>query len=881
MTPKPMLSTTCPYCGVGCGVRAPAGGGAAVQGDQQHPANHGKLCVKGSSLHETLVTEGRLLHPQVQGQRVSWDSAIAQVAGAIQQAVATHGPGSVGFYLSGQMLTEDYYVANKLAKGFIGTPHVDTNSRLCMSSAVAAHKRAFGEDVVPGCYEDLALADLLVLTGSNTAWNHPILYQRMKAAARPGRKVVVIDPRATATTELADLHLKLRPGSDSLLFNGLLVWLADHQAVDTGYLADHCDGFDEALAQARAVAPDLHAVAEACDLAPADLRRFYEWFAATPRTVTLFSQGINQSVAGTDKGNAIINCHLATGRVGKPGASPFSITGQPNAMGGREVGGLANTLAAHRDYDDPADRAAVADFWGVPQVADGPGYKAVDLFQAMHRGEIKVLWVMATNPAVSLPDSAFIREALARCPTVIVSDCSVQSDTARLADILLPAAGWGEKDGTVTNSERRVSRQRAFLPLPAEVRPDWWALAQVGQALGYGEAFAYDGPADIFREHARLSARNSGTHRYFDLSALQGLSDDEYHDLSPVQWPVTPQAPMGTARLFGDGRFATPSGRARLLPITWIPPQQQPDVQLPLVVNSGRIRDQWHTMTRTGTAPRLLQHRSEPFIDVHPADAAARGLQSGSLATLQRDGQCFTGRVIVTDQQRPGEVFVPIHWNGEFASSALASSLMAAVTDPVSGQPESKHGVASLQGFPARWHARLLQRREAPRRWRAEYWARVPQQHCESWWLAGTDEKAWDTVLADWLGGEPTLMLADPAQQRFRAARLRNGQLQALIMVEPDAALLPDTEWLDECFAEAQLTSAQRRMLLAGRRADQPDVGAMVCSCFQVGEKQIQQAISAGACSVEALGEQLRCGTNCGSCLPELKGLLLNARSVA
>src|SRR5690554_2556108 len=441
-------ATTCPYCGVGCGVLATAGN---VRGDVNHPANRGRLCVKGSALHETLVDDGRLLVPRVAGQTTTWPEAIERVAAAIRDSVRVYGPGSVAFYLSGQLLTEDYYIANKLAKGFIGTPHVDTNSRLCMSSAVAGHKRAFGEDCVPGCYEDIELADLLVLAGSNAAWTHPVLYQRMKASQRPGRRVVAIDPRATATTAMADLHLQLRPGSDTVLFNGLLVWLHDQGALADDYIAKHCNGFEETLAIARSCAPSVQAVASGCDLAAEDVRCFYEWFADTGRTVTAFSQGINQSVAGTDEANAIINCHLATGRVGLPGASPFSLTGQPNAMGGREVGGLANTLAAHMDDDTPGAMLRVSDFWHSEHLAKEPGHKAVELFDAVHRGEIRVLWVMGTNPAVSLPDTDRIHQALSRCQTLIVSDCVAQTDTTQFADILLPAAGWGEKDGTVTN----------------------------------------------------------------------------------------------------------------------------------------------------------------------------------------------------------------------------------------------------------------------------------------------------------------------------------------------------------------------------------------------------------------------------------------------
>ncbi|MDC0661125.1 nitrate reductase [Marinobacter sp. SS21] len=872
--------TTCPYCGVGCGVVTNTTDRLTVSGDTAHPANLGRLCVKGTNLHETTDLNGRLMQPRVAGRQVAWDQAIGETARAIRESIAQYGPESVAFYLSGQLLTEDYYVANKLAKGFIGTPHVDTNSRLCMSSAVAAHKRAFGADAVPACYEDLELADLLVLVGSNAAWNHPVLYQRMKAAARDGRRVVVIDPRETATSELADLHLRLRPGTDTVLFNGLLVWLADQGGLDADYIAEHCEGFDDALAAARAAAPDVAAVASQCDLPEEAVTRFYRWYQATPRTVTGFSQGANQSVAGTDKGNAIINCHLATGRVGRPGASPLSLTGQPNAMGGREVGGLANTLAAHMDYQTPGARELVAEFWQCEQVADGPGHKAVQLFDAIHDGKIKVLWVMATNPAVSLPDTARVREALQRCPTVIVSDCMASTDTTEFADILLPAAGWGEKDGTVTNSERRISRQRQFLPLPGEVRPDWWIMTEVAKALGFGEAFKYAGPADVFREHAALSAFRNDGQRIFNLAGLTTLSNEEYDQLSPVQWPVLPGALAGQARLFGDGHYCTANGRGRFVPIHTVLPVCQPTAEAPLVVNTGRIRDQWHTMTRTAKSPRLLQHRGEPFIEVHPDDMARYGLQDQGLASLHNGDQRYVGKVRSCPQQRVGEVFVPIHWNQQFSSAGLASALTDRVTDPVSGQPESKHGVASIQPLKTKWHARLLVRQNRPRRWRADYWTYVPMADCDSWWLAGTSDEDWAERADYWLGGAPQLVMNDPAQGMFRAARIVDGRLEALILVDRDVSRLPDLAWLETCFASDTLSERDRRALLAARDAEAEDIGAIVCSCFQVGERQIEAAIAAGAASVDELGKRLRCGTNCGSCLPELKELVANAVEV-
>ncbi|UZD65946.1 nitrate reductase [Marinobacter sp. AN1] len=875
------LRTTCPYCGVGCGLLAapgkadPMADQRPVSGDLAHPANRGRLCVKGANLHETTNSEGNLHHPRVLGSRVSWDRALDEVTGAIRQAMFQHGPGSVAFYLSGQLLTEDYYVANKLAKGFIGTPHVDTNSRLCMSSAVAAHKRAFGEDVVPGCYEDLELADLLVLAGSNTAWNHPVLYQRMKAAGRPGRRVVVIDPRRTATAELADLHLAIRPGTDTTLFNGLLVWLADAGAVDGAYVDAHCSGFDETLVSARARAFAPENVAEACDIPVADVVRFYQWFAETPRTVTAFSQGINQSVAGTDKGNAIINCHLATGRVGKPGASPLSLTGQPNAMGGREVGGLANTLAAHMDYDTPGAREAVAQFWGTDRLPQAPGYKAVDLFDAVHRGEIKVLWIMGTNPAVSLPQSRRVREAMSRCPVVIVSDCVSHTDTTALADILLPARGWGEKDGTVTNSERCISRQRAFRPPTGEARADWQILAEVGRRLGYEKAFAWPSPAAVFREHARLSALDNHGTRQFNLSGLADLTDEAYDQLAPVQWPVTAAQPGGSKRLFGDGRFSTPDGRARFIPVRATALDQTDVSPEKMRLNTGRIRDQWHTMTRTARAPRLVQHRPEPFVDMHPGDLRGLGIKEGELVTLgkERGGQ-FTGRVRAEPGQRQGEVFVPIHWSHQFTGEGLASALITPVTDPFSGQPDSKNGLVTVTSLSARWHARLLRHREASRGWQADYHTLVPQHHCNTWYLAGKQPEDWHRTITRWLGGAPDLVLEDSAAGTFRAARIRHGQLDGVLLVARDASHLPDTAWLASLFDGRELSRKERRGLLSARSVETEDIGAVVCSCFGVGEKQIAAAIGAGAGTVEALGEKLRCGTNCGSCTPELKAAI-------
>src|SRR5579863_8546055 len=526
-------STTCPYCGVGCGVLAtPDGrGGAAISGDPAHPANLGRLCSKGSALGETVGLENRLLHPIIRCsngamERVAWTDALDHVAHRFAHIIARDGPGAVAFYLSGQLLTEDYYVANKLMKGFIGSANVDTNSRLCMASSVAGHRRAFGADTVPGCYEDLDEADLLVLTGSNAAWCHPVLFQRMIAnKQRRGARMVVIDPRRTDTAEDADLFLGLKPGTDTALFSGLLVHLADTGALDRNYIERHTSGFEQALAQARRIAGSVAATARASGLSEPDVAAFFQMFAETPRVVTLYSQGINQSAQGTDKVNAILNCHLATGRIGRLGASPFSLTGQPNAMGGREVGGLANQLAAHMDFT-PADIDRVRRFWKAPRIATHQGLKAVQMFEAIARGEVKALWVMGTNPAVSLPDADAARAALKKLELFVISENVLSNDTLNAgAHVLLPALAWGEKSGTVTNSERRISRQRAFLPAPGEARPDWWIIGEVAKRLGFGAAFDYKSAAEIFREHAALSAFENDGSRDFDIGALSSVSD--------------------------------------------------------------------------------------------------------------------------------------------------------------------------------------------------------------------------------------------------------------------------------------------------------------------------------------------------------------------
>lgn len=883
--PVSTVRTTCPYCGVGCGVKATVKPGTIpiIAGDAEHAANRGRLCVKGAALGETLGLDGRLLHPHVkkngQLRRAGWDEAIDRVAGGLARIVAEHGPDAVAFYVSGQLLTEDYYVANKLMKGYIGSANIDTNSRLCMSSSVAGHKRAFGEDIVPGCYEDFELADMIVLTGSNAAWCHPTLFQRILRAkeAKPSLRIVVIDPRRTATCELADLHLPLKPGTDVWLFNGLLAYLAREGMADAAYVAAHTEGLDAALAAANADCADIESVARACRLDPRAVQAFYESFAATRKVVTAYSQGVNQSSSGTDKVNSIINCHLLTGRIGQPGMGPFSLTGQPNAMGGREVGGLANMLAAHMELDNARHREIVRGFWDAPRIADKPGLKAVDLFRALEEGKVKAVWIMGTNPLVSLPDADQVRRALGKCELVIASDIVLDTDTNTCADVLLPALGWGEKDGTVTNSERCISRQRAFLPAPGEARADWQALCAVAQRMGYG-GFGYASAHEIFDEHARLSGwRNEGeTARLFDLSGLAGLGRAAYDALEPVQWPLTAQAPGGSTRLFGDGVFSHRGGKARFIATAPRGAVHAPDGEYPLVLNTGRVRDQWHTMTRTGKSPRLGSHVAEPFIDLHPHDALLCGVREGQLARVSSRWGAMVGRVTHSGGIARGGAFVPIHWSGPTASDARVGALVNPVVDPVSGEPEFKHTPVKVEPFVVEWQAFVLSR-ATPRLDALTWWTRVQGEGYLRFEAAGRGMVGgeWARALlgadegADWIEYE------DRGAGVYRAALLVDGRLQACVLVAR-AGALPPREWLGSLFGRDVLDAGERAVLLAGRPAQAgADAGPTVCSCFGVGRNTICAAIrEQGLRSTAEVTACLKAGGNCGSCLPEIGRLL-------
>ncbi len=871
--------TTCPYCGVGCGVLATPdnNGGAGIAADPDHPANLGRLCSKGSALGETLGLEDRLLYPMIRCkgvlERVAWSDALDHVAHRLQHIIARDGADSVAFYLSGQMLTEDYYVANKLMKGFIGSANVDTNSRLCMASSVAGHRRAFGADTVPGCYEDLDEADLLVLVGSNAAWCHPVLFQRMLAnKQKRGARMVVIDPRRTDTAGDAELFLGLRLGTDTALFSGLLVHLADNGALDQDYIKDYTSGFEDALARARSMAGSAAATALATGLAEADVVAFFQMFRETPRVVTLYSQGVNQSAQGTDKVNAILNCHLATGRIGKPGASPFSLTGQPNAMGGREVGGLANQLAAHMGFTPP-DIDRVRRFWKAPRIATHEGLKAVQLFEAIARGQIKALWVIGTNPAVSLPDADAAREALKKLELFVVSENVRSNDTVDVGPhVLLPAQAWGEKSGTVTNSERRISRQRAFLKPPGETKPDWWMVGEVAKRLGFGAAFNFNSAADVFREHAALSAFENNGSRDFDIGALQSLSDDAFETMTPVLWPLR-EGEEPQPRFFADGRFYANDRKARFVAPEVPALRTETHPGRPLRLNTGRIRDQWHTMTRTGLSQRLGAHLPEPFVEIHPDDASKYGVIDDGFARVTTDyGQCLL-KVVLSARQQRGALFAPIHWSEANASAARVGALVAPFTDPFSGQPESKATPASITPYEYVFRGFLLSRKQL---------ALPPNL----WWVRATVAGGYGYLFADnadlarWPSWLKSIARDDLAEYHdfgggvYRAASFVGERIETCLFVGPahDAG---DWNVVKGLFAADRLTDDQRRMLLSGRSGEGlASAGPIVCACFGVGRNTICDAIAAGARSAAEIGARLKAGTNCGSCIPEMKRLI-------
>jgi assimilatory nitrate reductase catalytic subunit len=964
--------STCPYCGVGCGVvlqtRPDADGLpqiTGVRGDPDHPANHGRLCSKGSTLHLTasasIQRQTRLLQPQQRAQRgqpaspCSWDHALTHAAHRLADVVQRHGPDALGFYVSGQLLTEDYYVFNKLVKGLLGTNNIDTNSRLCMSSAVAGYKLTLGADAPPACYEDLEHAGCLFFAGSNAAFAHPVLFRRVEdnRLRRPDMKIVVVDPRRTDTAALADLHLALQPGTDVMLFHGLLHIMLWEGWTDTAYMAAHTTGFGELKALVRDCTPER--VARVCGLRQEDLFTAARWFAgvdaagghtARSPTLSLYCQGLNQSRQGTAKNAALINLHLATGQIGRAGAGPFSLTGQPNAMGGREVGGLANLLSAHRDLANPAHRAEVAALWGIESVPVQPGKTALEMFQAAADGEIKALWIACTNPAQSLPDQRTVRRALERAEFVVVQEAYASTATCAYADLLLPATTWGEKEGTVTNSERRISRVRAALPAPGEARHDWQIAVDLAQALERhlrpraATLFPYTTPESVWLEH-----RASTCGQDLDIT---GLSYALLEERGPQQWPFPEGQRSGLARLYTDGIFPTADGKARFATQPWEPPAEACSPRFPLALNTGRLRDQWHGMSRTGTLGRLFGHAPAPALLMHEPDMVRRRLHNGQWVHVTSARGTLSVPVQASPEQGPGQVFLPMHWGSEFLSgchadgTALAgvNALTQPVYCPLSRQPELKHAAVRVEAAQFGWTlvaaawlpaSHLHTARQALSALLPEFNAAycVPFGQPDSGLLlhAACTEPPAPEVLTRLLErvevllglqGADTLRYRDARLAQWRSVRLGQPGFLGPVLKEPMGAMgamgsmgpmeameatglgsplqgfvlagnTASAGWMQAWLQNRlPLPCAGHRLLLPQTEPPAAAPGAgnvhsasrQVCNCLDVRASAIEATLAQGSASTTPeqqlmlLQRTLGCGTQCGSCVPELRRMI-------
>ena len=955
-----VTKSTCPYCGVGCGVIIESHGPqiTGVRGDPSHPANFGRLCTKGSTLHLTasspITLQTRLLQPLRRAQRsdapqpLLWDAALGLATEKFADIIQRHGPNAVGFYVSGQLLTEDYYVFNKLAKGLIGTNNIDSNSRLCMSSAVAGYKATLGADAPPACYDDVNHAQCLFIVGSNAAWAHPILFRRIEdaRAANPGMKVIVADPRRTDTAGMADLFLPIQPGSDVMLFHGMLHLMLWEGWTDAEYIAAHTTGFDELKALVREATPER--VAQTCGITVADLTTAAKWFATSKATLSLYCQGLNQSSSGTAKNAALINLHLATGQIGKPGAGPFSLTGQPNAMGGREVGGMANLLSAHRDLANPQHRAEVAALWGVADVPSQPGKTAVEMFQAAADGEIKALWIVCTNPAQSMPDQATVRRALQRAEFAVVQEVFATAETCAYADLLLPATTWGEKTGTVTNSERRISRVRTAVPAPGEARHDWAIAVQFAHQLearlrpGQPTLFPYttdhadQGAQAVWNEH-----RESTRGRDLDIT---GLSWALLESAGPQQWPCpanltdsgnddnsattlpTRTRDIGKARLYEDNIFPTADGRARFAAHAWQPTAEQRESRYPFSLTTGRLRDQWHGMTRTGTLGRLFGHVAEPCVQLHPHDMERRQLKNGDLVHVTSK----RGSIVVPVQADAtvglSQAFMAMHWGSEFLSGcsstgerlAGVNALTTSAFCPTSKQPELKHAAVKVLKAELPWTLLAMawlpadsaqDVREALAALMAQFplfqfTSCVPfsnntplnepgRERMGVLLRAAAHEPPPDAVIERiealiGLATADTLRYADQKRGQRRAARLvRHGSatmLEAIVLAGDTSA----EGWLKTLLQEELPAQSYGRLLLVpGAKAPVAvqSRGKPVCTCLNVTDAaittELAQCHGTDADRLAQLQGKLRCGTNCGSCLPELKRMVRSTGPLA
>ncbi len=890
-----VVSSVCCYCGTGCGVliEAEAGKITGVRGDPAHPANRGKLCTKGATLHLAAQASGRVHHPELRSDRVSprrqagWDEALDHAAEKFRAVIAAHGPDAVAFYISGQLTTEAYYVFNKLAKGLIGTNNVDTNSRLCMSSAVAGYKATLGADSPPGCYDDIEAAGTIFIAGANTAYAHPILFRRIEAArqAKPDLKLVVVDPRRTDTAAEADLHLAILPGTDVALYHAMLNVMLWEERIDRAAIDAHTEGWEALRELVRDYTPEK--VAPICGVAAADIVQAARWFAAGP-TLSLYCQGLNQSSCGVDKNAALINLHLATGQIGKAGAAPLSLTGQPNAMGGREVGGLANLLSAHRDLDNPAHRAEVARLWGVDDVPATSGKTAVEMFEAVRRGEIKAIWIACTNPAQSLPDQNLVHEALQAAEYVVLQEAYADTETAAYADVLLPASTWGETDGTMTNSERRISRVHAAVSPPGEARADWTIVCDFARRLDPDKGarlFPYASAEAVFDEH-----RETTRGRDLDIGGLSYA----LLDAGPQQWPFPAGATAGRARLYADGVYPTANGRARFHAAPYKPVAEPIDARYPLHLNTGRLRDQWHAMSRTGRVARLFAHADMPRLAMNARDLELRRLQAGDLVRVKSRRGDVVVAVEASESVRPGQCFLPMHWGARFMGGRGINALTLPVFDAVSKQPELKHAAVQVAKAELPWRMAALAVGDGVKMLDA---VQPLLRACDyaAAGLAGRDRDVLtlrlahtqplpESLLAELdaaLGlDDPLAVMAyqDPRGISKRV-RVESGKVTAARLTGETAAF----DWLRDVVVEGAEAASLRAWMLAPVArppAGGTGRGRVVCNCLNVAEPDIVAAIAAGA-DLAALQATLKCGTECGSCVPELKRLIATNRVAA
>lgn len=910
--------STCCYCGTGCGVVVESEGGAivGVRGDPLHPANFGKLCTKGATLALTMhprAMTGRARFPEMRGDRTAartrstWDATLAALADKFARTIAVHGRDSVGFYVSGQLLTEDYYVFNKLAKGLIGTNNIDTNSRLCMSSAVTGYQQTLGVDAPPCAYEDIDHAECLFIAGSNAAFAHPILFRRIEAAKQknPAIKIIVVDPRRTETAAFADLFLPILPGTDVALFHAMLHVMLWEEWVDREYIAAHTEGFDQLRTLVRETSPAI--AAEICGVPAADIVTAARWFSRSAATLSLYCQGLNQSTSGTAKNAGLINLHLATGQIGKPGAGPFSLTGQPNAMGGREVGGLATTLAAHRDIANADHREQVRAFWGADQLSDQRGKTAVEMFDAAKQGDIKILWIVCTNPAQSLPDLHAVEAALRTAELVIVQDAYGNTETTAFADVLLPATSWGEKDGTVTNSERRISRVRSAVPPLGEARHDWQIARDFGRLLerhlrpDKPSMFDFDTPESAWNEHRALTAG-----RDLDITGLSyGLLDK----VGPQQWPFAAGtvARDGTStRLYTDGKFPTVSGRARFFAAKYQPANDKVDAHYPMQMTTGRLRDQWHGMSRTGTVSSLYGTAPEPRLAMNPHDLARRSFKDGQLCRVQSRRGTIYVQVEASDAMRSGQVYLPMHWGKRFlggAASAGVNTLTNPALDGFSRQPELKHAAVKIVAANLAWRlVAFCACKDDENILLDQLVALQPDVAYLSCVLIGREQPGMlinvahhGAPSADWLARlDAMLGLDDVTTLRYDDAR--RGSARRVLVADDrlvsvrmsgDAESTASADWLRSWLLSGRPVADIRRLLLSPVAAAPVGfvvAGRTVCQCHDVSESAILERllIIPGAANdrLAALKAQLKCGTECGSCIPELR-MLINKSTAA